>query len=228
MCSFRKWSCSQDGLAMRNKKYDVSGSIEAQFEPGSRGRVLRNLLGIKSKSEMDRCEAREQVRTIDMLHEFFDEHHSFSAQDICDIHKIWLGDIYSWAGQYRQVNISKGEFSFAKAIAIPANMAEFEKGLLRKYTPCRDQSKIIKALAVVHTELVLIHPFREGNGRLARLLSISMAWQAKLPTLDFGEILGKKKDEYFAAVRAGVECNYKPMEEIFASIIKRTLRTYSK
>jgi len=29
--------------------YDASGLIEAQFEPGSRGRVLRYLLGIKSK-----------------------------------------------------------------------------------------------------------------------------------------------------------------------------------
>ena len=36
--------------------YDVSGLIEAQFEPGSHGRVLKNLLGIKSKREMDQVE----------------------------------------------------------------------------------------------------------------------------------------------------------------------------
>jgi hypothetical protein len=35
-------------------RYDTSTLIEAQFEPGSRGRVLKNLLGIKSKREMDR------------------------------------------------------------------------------------------------------------------------------------------------------------------------------
>ena len=84
--------------------------------------------------------------------------------------------------------------------------------------------QIAEALAVVHTELVLIHPFREGNGRMARLLSILMGWQAQLPTLDFGGITGKKKKKYFAAVRAGVARNYKPMEEIFESIIKRTLK----
>ncbi len=33
----------------------------------------------------------------------------------------------------------------------------------------------------VHEELVLIHPFREGNGRVARLLSTLMAFQAGLP-----------------------------------------------
>ena len=37
-------------------RYDISGLVEAQFEPGSRRRVLKNLLGVKSKREMDRLE----------------------------------------------------------------------------------------------------------------------------------------------------------------------------
>lgn len=41
-------------------RYDVAGLIEAQYQPGSRGRVLRNLLGITRKREMDEAEAREQ------------------------------------------------------------------------------------------------------------------------------------------------------------------------
>jgi len=43
-------------------------------------------------------------------------------------------------------------------------------------------------MAVVHVELVLIHPFRDGNGRVARILSILMGLQAGLPALDFGDI----------------------------------------
>jgi hypothetical protein len=42
--------------------YDVSDLIEAQFEPGSHGRVLKNLLRIKSKREMDQVEAEETVQ----------------------------------------------------------------------------------------------------------------------------------------------------------------------
>jgi cell filamentation protein len=45
-------------------KYDASGLPEAQFEPGSRGRVLKNLRGITSKREMDEAEAREQLRAL--------------------------------------------------------------------------------------------------------------------------------------------------------------------
>ena len=36
-----------------DNRYDVSGLIDAQFEPGSDGLVLKNLLGITSSAEMD-------------------------------------------------------------------------------------------------------------------------------------------------------------------------------
>ncbi len=48
-------------------RYDVSKLPEAQFEPGSHGRVLRNLLGIKRKREMDRVEAREKLRALEEM-----------------------------------------------------------------------------------------------------------------------------------------------------------------
>lgn len=106
-------------------------------------------------------------------------------------------------------------------------MSEFEKKVLHEYTPCRFNSrdKVVEALAAVHTELVLIHPFREGNGRVARLLSILMAIQSGLPPMDFSGIAGRKKKEYIAAIHAGMARNYDPMEKIFKYVIRRTLRT---
>ena len=52
--------------------------------------------------------------------------------------------------------------------------------------------------------MVLIHPFREGNGRVDRMLSILMVLQAGLPPLDFRDIVGRKKKEYILAVQAGM------------------------
>jgi cell filamentation protein len=208
--------------------YDASSLIEAQFEPGSRGRVLRNLLGIKSKREMDQVEAQEQLRTLEELVRIYDQTHRFTAADVRRIHKIWLGSIYAWAGNYRQVNLSKGDFPFAAANQIPRLMIEFEKGPLRAYTPCRftEMNEIARTIAVVHTELLLIHPFREGNGRVARLLAVLMALQAGLPPLDFGNIKGRKRQEYFRAVQAGLDRDYKPMEKVFSAVIRRTRRVH--
>jgi len=48
-----------------------------------------------------------------------------------------------------------------------------------------DQSTLTRALAVTHAEFILIHPFREGNVRLGRLLNTLMALQAGQPALDY-------------------------------------------
>lgn len=99
----------------RRDRYDASGFEENQYEPGSRGRVLKNLLGITSKREIDRMEGREQVRALEELAGLYDRDHRFTAADMCRIHKVWLGRIYSWAGKYRQVNVTKDDFPFAVA-----------------------------------------------------------------------------------------------------------------
>ena len=105
-------------------------------------------------------------------------------------------------------------------------MLEFEQGPLRHFTPCRFKSdqEIAKALAITHAELVLIHPFREGNGRTARLLTLLMALQAGLPALDFGGITGRKRKEYFSAVQVALSGDYEPMRKIFSDVLSRTHR----
>lgn len=209
----------------KDGRYDISGLPEAQFEPGADEQVLKNRLGIKSSKEMDDAEARALEETIVGLVGKFNENHRFSASDLREIHKTWLGDVYEWAGEYRQVNVSKGDFPFAAAARVPSLMEEFEANLLMRYTPCnfKSRAEVIRALAETHVELVLIHPFREGNGRLARVLSIMLALQAGLPLLNFSLIAEEIKQEYFAAVQAGLDKNYAPMERLFAQIIERSL-----
>ena len=211
-------------------RYDTADFDESQFEPGSRRRVLKNLLGIASKREMDQLEGREQVRSLEELSAFYDKDHRFTAADVCRIHQVWLGRIYSWAGRYRQVNVRKGEFSFAAAAQIQKLMADFEEGPLRQHTPCRSTSidRLAASLAEVHVELVLIHPFREGNGRAARILAVLMGLQAGLPALVFDKLSDRKRRQYFAAVQAGLDRNYDPMTNLFTAVIEKTLQVHEK
>ena len=207
-------------------RYDISFLPEAQFEVGSSGTVLKNCLGISLQQTMDDTEAKALERTTDLLIRKYNETHRFTAADICEMHRTWLGEIYEWAGCYRQINLSKDDFAFATAAHIPALMAEFEPGVLHRCTPCHfpDRGKTIGALAETHVELVLIHPFRDGNGRLARILATVMALQAGLPLLNFSRIVGEKRTEYFLAVQAGLEKNYSPMRSLFSTIIEETLK----
>ncbi|BFU95801.1 MAG: hypothetical protein NTNFB02_25230 [Nitrospira sp.] len=192
--------------------------------------MLKNLLGVTSKREMDRTEGREQVRALEELASFYEDDHRFTAADICHIHRCWLGRIYSWAGKYRHVNVKKDAFSFAAAAQVPKLMAGLEEGPLARHTPCRSASieTLAAALAEVHVELVLIHPFREGNGRVARILAVLMGLQAGLPALYFDKLSGRSRERYFAAVRAGLDRNYDPMAELFSAVIRRTSQIHGE
>jgi cell filamentation protein len=69
---------------------------------------------------------------------------------------------------------------------------------------------------------VLIHPFREGNGRCARLLGWLMALQAGWPPLDFSPLSGRGKAVYFAAIQATLAREYAPLQRCFSRVLART------
>jgi cell filamentation protein len=129
----------------------------------------QHLLDITTKKEIDRIETELLFETTDRLLDEFDNIRQFTTDDILEMHRRWLGSVYEWAGKYRQVKMSKGNFIFAVPAYIPQLMENFKKELLAQYTPCLFNSRqdVVYALAIVHTELILIHPSREGNGRIA-------------------------------------------------------------
>ncbi len=55
-----------------------------------------------------------------------------------------------------------------------------------------DVETLIRDIAVVHGELLVIHPFREGNGRTARILANLMARKQGYSALHF-EKVGEKE-----------------------------------
>ena len=110
---------------MTAARYDTSGLPEDQYQSGSDGSVLKNLLGITTQAEMEVVETTELLRVGEQLLNTIEDDQTFTAEDICKLHRLWLETVYPWAGHYRQVNISKGGFSFAMAQTIPELMRTF-------------------------------------------------------------------------------------------------------
>ena len=206
-------------------RYRADGA-QAEFEPGSRGRVLCNRLGITRVRDMQRAESEALLDVQEWSIGHFGALHRFTAADLVLLHQRWLGHIYPWAGEYRQVNVSKGGFMFAAASQVPRLMSAFEAQELARFSPCEgmDEVALVAALARTHAEMVLIHPFREGNGRCARLLGWLMALQAGWPPLDFSPLSGRGKSAYFTAIRAALARDYAPLECCFSRVLARTVR----
>lgn len=206
-------------------RYDASGSSEGQFQPGSNDQVLLNKLDLTDQSEMDEVELGLLDDITRALLDEVEIDQPITVDDVSKWHRRWLGNVYTWAGQFRSVNMGKDGFPFAAANLIPKLMSDFDENYLQRYTPCDgiDDEQLVEALATVHIEFILIHPYREGNGRLGRLLATIMALQAGKPPLDF-TYLSENKIEYIQAIHTGLD-NVDPMKALFRRVLQQSVLT---
>ncbi len=209
-------------------RYREAG-VEGEWQQGARKRVLRNLKNIRLKTEMDQAEADALGIAEERYFGIITDETVFTSELICQMHRDWLGEIYEWAGRYRTVEMQKGKFRWPPAFRVPQNMAGLEDELLRKLTPCKFSTleKVSMQVASVHAELLLVHPFREGNGRLARWLADLMFLQAgyPMPRYNFsGRGSVKRKQGYLGAVIAGYGQDYALLAVFFRDCVEARLR----
>lgn len=182
--------------------------------PGSEDEVLPNLLGLTDKRAIELEEAQGFLRTELVLYDELSADTVFDVAYIMRLHQLALGHLYAFAGKLREVNISKDGFTFPAAKFLEASMRDFETSVLRKEpSPPALPEALITHLAMVHGELLFIHPFREGNGRTARLLIDLMAMKHGYGKLDFGP-MKRRFDDYVRAVQHAASGNYAPMEQL--------------
>lgn len=106
----------------------------------------------------------------------FTSDQQLTVSDIDAIHKHFFGSIYFWAGTHRVVNLTKNGFTFPAAQFLEQTLQTFEETILKPNTPCVGNiEEVLQKIATVHLELLFIHPYREGNGRTARLAATMMA-----------------------------------------------------
>ena len=77
-----------------------------------------------------------------------------------DIHKYLFNNLYDFAGQVRDKNISKGNFRFANCLYLNEILPKIEQ------MPQNNFKEIIEK----YVEINIAHPFMEGNGRSMRIL----------------------------------------------------------
>jgi cell filamentation protein len=131
--------------------------------------VFVNNLGIKNSAELKIAEQDITSLTISYCREN-PVRGSFDLKHLCKINKEIFGDLYPWAGKLRDVEMAKTE-PFTKSILIPTYAEEYIFSKLKKehYLTDVDPAEIVPKLTYYLSELNVLHPFREGNGRTQRI-----------------------------------------------------------
>jgi cell filamentation protein len=186
--------------------------------PDNEKEILPNKLELNNKSLIEKEEAKGFAKAGLLLGSTLTNETVFDIDFINNIHKIAFEDLYEFAGKYRTVNMSKGGFTFPASMFLDNSMNAFQTSILSNISHSySNKEALIRDIAHVHAELLFIHPYREGNGRTARLLANLMCFKAGFERLKF-ELLQDKFKEYVRAVQQAGMGNYKAMEEIISLI----------
>lgn len=174
--------------------------------------VLRNKLNIHSADALSVAEReitslRLAVAKAQPIRGHFDLKH------LQKLHRAVFGDIYSWAGKLRRVNISKGnQFCLAMNLEVYGNNL-FRK-LEQEHYLIDSTESVPHRLAWYLSEINVLHPFREGNGRVQRLFIEYLATVAGY-RVDFSNVT---QQEMIVASADSFACVYDSIYKMFDEI----------
>ena len=151
--------------------------------------MLENKLGLTSSAELARMEEQLRKKKAVLLFEkgILDSLPAGKFFTLQAIHRYLFEDIYDFAGEIRKVNMAKGNFRFAPLMYLGAALENIDK------MPQSDFDEIIEK----YVEMNIAHPFREGNGRSARIWLDHMLKQEIGKVIDWSKV---DKEDYLLAM----------------------------
>lgn len=136
--------------------------------------VLINKFGIKDNIKLEAVERDlTGLRILELKENPIQG--SFDLDHLRKIHKYIFQDIYNRTGQLRIIEVSKGIWFARSEFIIPEGKRIYNELENEKYLNDLTLDKFCERLAYYKTEINMLHPFREGNGRAIREFVRSLA-----------------------------------------------------
>lgn len=134
-----------------------------------------------------------------------------------------------WAGKFRQVNVTysgKEAPSFHQVPELILNLCNDVKVRIQnlpKSTEAEYITKIVELLAWFQHRFVVIHPFKDYNGRLARMLTILIALNLNLPPIELKADTKTDRQRYLKAMYQADAGNLSPLETLMSNALVESL-----
>ena len=191
--------------------------------------VLRDGMDISGKPVKESIEVRLLGQAFDYLVSLANSAQPIREADIRSLHALLIGNEPDLApGEYRNVGviISGAEHRPPEPLEVPSRMAD----LVAWMNANIDRNPLIVA-AVAHHELTAIHPFKDGNGRISRLLMNLVLLRRGFPICN---IQREDRPRYFDALAfadvgihdALIRIVYEQSTDLFAEYVR--IRTETK
>jgi len=181
--------------------------------------VLEEGTTIGGKSLREHLEATNNAKAFDLIENIAKKKKTIDHVTIQQIHEVVTAGILEEAGKYRSTNVR-----ITGAVKTPPDWSKIVKlmdGLTEKLLESRTHP--IEIAAYLHHRFVDIHPFIDGNGRVARLLT-----NLYLTALGYPPIVLKTEErgKYYRFLRAADAGNLRTFANFIAKAVDESLTMY--
>jgi Fic family protein len=157
-------------------------------------RLTKNILALSERIRSDDCKTK-----------------SYSTNLICSWHRQLFDGVRDHAGRHRNKDYGEDRLTFGpnRSTAradVPAELDRYAlvcRNLISELNERMDNTlpaefvgEVIKAALYLHAELIRIHPFRDGNGRIGRLLMTFILAKFDIPPL----VIEAPRQEYIDCI----------------------------
>ena len=189
--------------------------------------LLKNNFGLEDREELEQAERLITNYKLAKLYLNRTEM-KFTVDYYLNIHKILFEDIYPFAGQIRNEVIEKN-LPFCLPNFIYSNLKDTLEKARKLAIRINNEEGLVDVLTYLYSELDMIHPFREGNGRVEReflrqyVNYVSQYISFGKYSLDYSNISANEKDGLIQALTiAGATRELQPLKEYLRKMLVRT------
>lgn len=163
-----------------------------------------NKLSITDPLELHAIENELLIQAYELFYHRIDKHTLFNEEYFITLHKATFSSLYEWAGEYRTLDMTKGDSRFCLAL----HLHDASKKIFHELSSDNEihrgdelpKDYFAKKLAYYKCELIALHPFYELNGRITRMFFDMIAAYNGYKFIDYSQISPE------AYIDASIEC----------------------
>lgn len=158
------------------------------------------------------------ARILDQLLQDLPDNIIITPEWLCQKHRELAGHLFpEWAGRFRTTDVKVGTLEPPVYYKVPILVRSFCDDLAERLRHVDDSnlSEIAEFLAWVDWRFQWVHPFKDFNGRIGRLVLAALLYKLALPPVETAPTDAERRREYLDALRAGDAGNLDPLQRLW-------------
>ncbi|PIR78851.1 MAG: hypothetical protein COX79_03940 [Candidatus Levybacteria bacterium CG_4_10_14_0_2_um_filter_36_16] len=211
--------------------------IKSNTKPKGATSYQDTAFGIISRSKLLKLELEGTKRGLEYLYDLVSKEKKplITPEKIIKLHEVSFGWIFpDWAGKYRTIQVVFSGKEAVEHYQVPELVSNLCQDLNERlfYLPKIDEdayvAKVVSLLAWFQHRFVLIHPFKDYNGRTARMLTSLILFYLDLPPIELKAETESDRKQYLKAMQKADSGDYSFLENLIGKALIESLNKIQK